>query len=876
MDTALLNLLNDEDKVELLKRLIGFKGQLVTIDQFIHDDYYLGKTYGRNRDGSEKVYEVWRDRLKDIYPDSITTKSWIVTLKGSIGCFVGSTKVLLPNGETRTMEDLYNTNSQDIKIYTCTDDGFIKKSVADRCNMTKRVVKLLKIEVNNKNSFECTHEHEWMLYNNTWALANTLRVGDQLKSADGRVNKVTKIEEIRVNNLPVYDLVNAGSYSNFAISSGDSNIIVHNSGKSTMAKLMIMYDIYKLCMMNDPAGFLGILGTKPFAFKIFNVHKYKAQEMVDEVKEIMENSPFFKQEMKDKSSVINKVSIGAAGDMKDIIGEDVVSVVLSELNFVSADGSKAKALIDQTISRIESRFQKGIGWLNHIILDSSDTTIDSPVEMFLKTHSAARNSLVFSTPIWVAKKQNYDFTETFSVYAGDSEIPAHIMNDTEDTSKYDPERILSGIPKDEVLYNAFDANMELALQEKAGIAVISNSQFFNPSHTTHAFNIIKNYDDIIAVDFYEETDKLISQLEKDIELLPQDRYLFGRLDLGISHDNAGFAIGYIKEMRNKVVNDMNFIDAYYSVPIALAISRYPGQETAVHKIRDLVLQIHTIRPFYLFTTDQFQSSQLRQELNLAGIKTELLSVDRTTDPYKVFKNLVYENKVDLPDSVKLKDEILGLQNYGNKIDHLATNCFIGSTKVIVKNRDKGDIVNKSINELLSNHFNYLILSKNLDTNDYEWIEIQDIFYTKSVDELIEMDFIDSKYYCTPDHRYLTTKGYVEAKNLDEGYDIISYTKGTVNLYSSKIIKVKDIKVYDITTKNSNFILSNGVVVHNSKDIADAVSGLVFSMTKADPEAMDIPCENNPYMNEAYSNMIDGWYDKMIEERSLAYNKIRSM
>jgi hypothetical protein len=264
----------------------------------------------------------------------------------------------------------------------------------------------------------------------------------------------------------VFDLM-VPDYNNFAIQDQNGRFLfTHNSGKSTMAKLMLMYDIYKLCMMNDPAGFLGILGTKPFAFKIFNVHKYKAQDMVKEVNEIIDQSPFFKQEKKDKGSIINKISIGAAGDMKDIIGEDVVSVVLSELNFISADGVKAKNLIDQTISRIESRFQKGIGWLNHIILDSSDTTIDSPVEVFLKTHAAARGSLVYSTPIWVAKKQNYDFSETFSVYAGDSEIPAHIMKEDEDSTKYDKDRILSGIPKEKVLYDAFDANIELEKRQE--------------------------------------------------------------------------------------------------------------------------------------------------------------------------------------------------------------------------------------------------------------------------------------------------------------------------------------------------------------------------------------------------------------------------
>jgi hypothetical protein len=311
------------------------------------------------------------------------------------------------------------------------------------------------------------------------------------------------------------------------------------------------------------------------------------------------------------------------------------------------------------------------------------------------------------------------------VYAGDSEIPAHIMKENEDSTKYDKDRILSGIPKEKVLYDAFDANIELALQEKAGISVVSNSQFFNPAYTINRFNIKKSYDDIVMVDFFDQTDILIDTLKEDIQLLPDDKYLFGRLDLGISHDNAGFALGYIKDMKVKDVNGMSVVDTHYAVPIAIAISRYPGQETAIHKIKDLILQIHSIRPFFLFTTDQFQSSQLRQDLTLAGITTELLSVDRTTNPYTVFKNLLYEGKIDLPECDLLKDELLNLQNYGNKVDHTAT---------------------------------------------------------------------------------------------------------------------------------------------STKDVADAVSGLVFSMSKADPSALDIPAESNPYIHEAYSNMIESWYDNLYKSR----------
>jgi len=49
--------------------------------------------------------------------------------------------------------------------------------------------------------------------------------------------------------------------------------------------------------------------------------------------------------------------------------------------------------------------------------------------------------------------------------------------------------------------------------------------------------------------------------------------------------------------------------------------------------------------------------------------------------------------------------------------------------------------------------------------------------------------------------------------------------------SIKIIKLKEkVPVYDITVpETQNFCLANGVVVHNSKDVADAVTGVVHTV-----------------------------------------------
>lgn len=55
----------------------------------------------------------------------------------------------------------------------------------------------------------------------------------------------------------------------------------------------------------------------------------------------------------------------------------------------------------------------------------------------------------------------------------------------------------------------------------------------------------------------------------------------------------------------------------------------------------------------------------------------------------------------------------------------------------------------------------------------------------------------------------------------------------MNVTSERVSKIErieldeEVPVYDIEVpKNNNFTLSNGIVVHNSKDVSDAVAGAV--------------------------------------------------
>lgn len=96
----------------------------------------------------------------------------------------------------------------------------------------------------------------------------------------------------------------------------------------------------------------------------------------------------------------------------------------------------------------------------------------------------------------------------------------------------------------------------------------------------------------------------------------------------------------------------------------------------------------------------------------------------------------------------------------------------------------------------------------------------------------------------------------------------------MKLLKKSIINLDNpISVYDIEVNsiNSNFCLSNGVVVHNSKDIWDAVCGVVFNLYQNLDKAGLLSVkykveEHNKFMKEratksddVFQNMIQSLY-----------------
>ena len=109
----------------------------------------------------------------------------------------------------------------------------------------------------------------------------------------------------------------------------------------------------------------------------------------------------------------------------------------------------------------------------------------------------------------------------------------------------------------------------------------------------------------------------------------------------------------------------------------------------------------------------------------------------------------------------------------------------------------------------------MVLSYNEETKQTEFKKCLNSIMTSPEREVLEIEYNGKKLVCTPDHRILTKRGYVEAQDLKENDELIC--KGTFYTKQEKLVLCKNpvkIPVYDIEVEDNHNFFANDICVHN--------------------------------------------------------------
>lgn len=563
----------------------------------------------------------------------------------------------------------------------------------------------------------------------------------------------------------------------------------------------------------------------------------------------------------------------------------IVSHNCDEVSFqpnqdIEKQKSKAKQLISTADARMQSRFMKGEKLPTLHILASSKRTEQSFLESYIdmKKKNESKTTLIIDEPQWVIRTDK-DSPQKFNVAVGNKFLNSELLplNITNEELQIYRNRGFNILKVPMGYYESFKDDLDIALTDIAGVSTSNSSRYISGERWSKCINK-KAYNpftkDIIEVgnsaediaqyyDFFDLT-KIDSELKS--------RPLYVHLDMSVSGDKTGIAGVWIIGKKDKVEEGRPASkDLRYRLAFNTSIKAPKGHQISFEKNRQFIFWLRE-QGFNIkgVSTDTFQSYDTGQTLKVKGFNYDIISVDRVDKdrickPYQYFRTTIYDERIEIYETALLTEEIIGLKRDSNgKIDHDITgiNCLVENTKIKLvdgRNIEIKDLV-KEFNEGKQN----FVYTFNEVSQKIEPKLIENAFKSGTTSKLVRITLDNGeKIECTPEHRFMLRDGsYIEAQFLMP-YDSLMplYTKESskglaeYRLYyepmtdewhyehrqfawknhkikSIEFIDDVEVDVYDLTIKdNHNFAVSAGVIVHNSKDSADAVCGATYNASQ---------------------------------------------
>lgn len=476
------------------------------------------------------------------------------------------------------------------------------------------------------------------------------------------------------------------------------------TGKTTTANLGIVRQIYKLSCMRNPQQTFGIQRHSSIVFTIQSVRLSTAKRAVfEELGKFIHNSPYFNEiypydkriassmYFREQHVQILPVSSSDTG----AISMNVIGGMLDEVNFMervknsknanaeeTGEYDQAKTLYLTLSKRRRSRFQNKGKLPGTLFLVSSSRYPDDFTEvkaLEAKMCGGEDDSIyVSSKSLWEGRGRDKYAAEEFRVLIGNERMRSRILEEHEVV----PEGLqVLNVPVD--LRIEFEKDISGAIRDFGGLTTLATTPFI---HNREALFECMELADKYAYASCLSLDEIDLEVGQPIVVPERVRHdvrqmRVAHVDLALTGDSAGLAVGHIagtrtiervKQDTGEVIREVLPVVAY---DVVLRINPPRDGEIDFAKIRQIIYDLrdnHNL-PIKVVTTDGFQSADFRQILAKKGYATEYLSLDRTTQPYKSFRDALYDQRIILPRHQTLIKELSELEFMRNgakeKVDH---------------------------------------------------------------------------------------------------------------------------------------------------------------------------------------------------------------
>ncbi len=474
--------------------------------------------------------------------------------------------------------------------------------------------------------------------------------------------------------------------------------VTGNTGKSTIIIVSILYHLYLLSCINKPQLLYGLSSATSIVFPIMGAKPNVVNKVIyAPMRKLLESMPYFQQHMMPNKLIDSEMYfeeknvrvVKAGGDEDAILGEAVIGGCIDEINFMNVVLRSKKAEVtsgraglydqaEQTHNRMVSR-KKGRftypGPMIGIVFPSSSTRYRGDFTDKRKAFIEKEGI----TTTYIYNKRQYEVTPA-SRYSGET-FRLLIGNDISHDTRVlrDDEEVVEGSWVEEVpieYLEDFKNKPHEALRDVMGISHNAMSPFIKSRFKVFEcveFGKEKGIESFLVNDHVVLGVDGMPQVKLHHYCHNPSRPRYVHIDLSRNGDRCGVAMLRFDGLVQVTRRDGADLLPSATVEMACTIEPDANNEIDIAEVRAFVRSLKTKYgyPIKAVTYDGFDSRESIQAWRKDGMPAKEVSVDKTSTPYKQFRDAMYDRRIALLDDPDLLSEILELEYDENKdkVDH---------------------------------------------------------------------------------------------------------------------------------------------------------------------------------------------------------------
>lgn len=471
------------------------------------------------------------------------------------------------------------------------------------------------------------------------------------------------------------------------------------SGKTTQAMIGVAYHFYILTCMQNPQKWYGLPSATSIVFPLIGAKPHVTKKVVyAPLRKFIERMPYFQThampdknidaEMYFKEKNIRIVPVGGSED--SILGEATIGGLIDEINFMNVVQKSKKAEVstgrsgtydqasqvyDTFSRRRRGTFAKKFPQIG-LIFASSSTRYKGDFTDKLK----AEKEKYGHDNIYIFNKRQYD-VQPATNYCGET-FRLLIGNDIQHDTRVlkDDEEVVDGAWVELVpieYLQDFQRKPYDAMRDVLGLSSNAISPFIKTRYKVYE---CVEYGREIQLESFLLKDHVIlgedgmPQVQQNHYCVNPSRPRYVHIDLSQTGDRCGIAMIRFDGMINiNRTGEMTELLPLGVVEMACSIEPDANNEIDIAEVRSFVRRLKRDYgyPIKGVSYDGFDSRESIQQWRKDRMPAKVLSMDRTSVPYKQLRDALYDRRIALLDDQDVLSEILDLEydESKDKIDH---------------------------------------------------------------------------------------------------------------------------------------------------------------------------------------------------------------